>query len=132
MKSRRKFYFGKRKGVHERMVVNQFVSLAMNGVVSTTKPKSKALKSFADSTFHKIASMGDDLALRRNIEAELKHNAKMMDIIKLYEGLEVRDGSYTTVEALGKRDGDNSEMYRISIIDFDKLSKKNKKKIKKD
>lgn len=132
MKSRRKFYFGQRKGVHERMVVNQFVSLALNGNLSTTSPKSKALKSFADKVFYRIATMGEDVAKRRNVESMLKHNLRMGDIFKMYSGLEKKEGSYTSIAALGKREGDNSEMYKISVIDFDKIVKKSKKIVKKD
>ncbi|HOU76195.1 MAG TPA: L17 family ribosomal protein [Candidatus Dojkabacteria bacterium] len=132
MKSRRKFYFGQRKGVHERMVVNQFISLALNGSLSTTGPKSKALKSFADIVLNKIATMGDDVSQKRNIESMLKHNLRMDDIFKLYSGIEKREGSYTSIDAIGKREGDNSEIYRISVIDFDKIVKKNRKKVKKD
>jgi len=120
---------GKRRGPRDRMIIGQFISLVLKGSVKTSKPKAKALKSFADRMLIRI-SQADDSFKMKELARHLKGNKKTKWFIENFKGIKTIPGSYVSIVYLGNRKGDNTAMYEVSIIDYKKIIKSKSKKMR--
>ena len=108
-----------RKSQHRKsMFSNMTVSLLLHEQITTTRPKAKELRSFAD----KMITLGKrgTLHARRQAHAFLQNDEV---VAKLFDGLadryKERPGGYTRVLAAGYRYGDNAPMAVIELVDRD-------------
>ncbi len=106
-----------RTSAHRRsMLANMVSSLFLNGQIQTTLVKAKAARSFAE----RLITMGKkgDLHRRRLAAARLrdKRAVKMLfdEIAPAYAG---REGGYTCIYKLGKRQGDAAEMCILQLVE---------------
>ena len=108
-----------RKSQHRTsMFVNMTVSLLRHEQITTTRPKAKELRHFADKMIT-LAKRGT-LHARRQAHAFLQDNevvAKLFD--NLAERYKERPGGYTRVLAAGYRYGDSAPMAVIELVDRD-------------
>ncbi len=106
-----------RTSAHRRsMLANMVSSLFLHGQIQTTLVKAKAARSFAE----RLITMGKkgDLHRRRLAVARLRDKSavKMLfdEIAPAYAG---RDGGYTRIYKLGKRQGDAAEMCILQLVE---------------
>ncbi len=109
------------------MLKGMVTYLLENGKLETTVTRAKEVSALAE----KIITIGktNNLASKRRVLAFLKKEEvvyKLFDKIGPYYA--ERNGGYTAVYKLGPRRGDGAEMALITLVDADKLYKKEEKK----
>ena len=112
------------------MLKGMVTFLLETGKIETTLYRAKEVSALAD----KMITLGktNNLAHKRRALAFIKKEAV---VYKLFDEIsphyEDRNGGYTRVLKLGPRRGDGAEMAVISLVESDKLYKKEEKKKKK-
>lgn len=119
--------FGRETGSRRALYRSLATSVILYEKVNTTKVKAKEVQSIVEKliTTAKNGSLAD---LRRLDGYLLEKNAAkklMQELVGLYKG---RKGGYTRVINLGPREGDDTPMARIELLDTEKLLGKRKKK----
>lgn len=113
------------------MLKGMVTFLLENGKLETTVTRAKEVSALAE----KIITIGKDntLASKRRVLAFLQ---KEDVVYKLFNQIAPhyaeRNGGYTAVYKIGPRRGDGVEMALITLVDADKLYKKEEKKAKKE
>lgn len=113
------------------MLKGMVTFLLENGKLETTVTRAKEVSALAE----KIITIGKDntLASKRRVLAFLQ---KEDVVYKLFNQIAPhyaeRNGGYTAVYKIGPRRGDGAEMALITLVDADKLYKKEEKKAKKE
>ena len=113
------------------MLKGMVTFLLENGKLETTVTRAKEVSSLAE----KMITIGKDntLASKRRVLAFLQ---KEDVVYKLFNQIAPfyaeKNGGYTAVYKLGPRRGDGAEMALITLVDADKLYKKDEKKAKKE
>lgn len=111
------------------MLKGMVTFLLENGKLETTVTRAKEVRALAE----KIITIGKDntLASKRRVLAFLQ---KEDVVYKLFNQIAPfyaeRNGGYTAVYKVGPRRGDGAEMALITLVDADKLYKKDEKKAK--
>ena len=113
------------------MLKGMVTFLLENGKLETTVTRAKEVSSLAE----KIITIGKDntLASKRRVLAFLQKEDVVYKLFNQIAPLYAeKNGGYTAVYKLGPRRGDGAEMALITLIDADKLYKKEEKKAKKE
>lgn len=106
------------EGHRTSLLANLTASLIEHEQITTTLPKAKELKSYAD----KIITLGKkgDLSSRRSALSKVRDESaikKLFDVLaKRYAS---RNGGYTRVLKFGFRKGDSAPMAVVELIDRD-------------
>jgi len=106
-----------RTGAHRRaLMTNLATSLFDKERITTTLPKAKELRSFAERLITK--AKGDTLHARRQVARHV-HDSEVLR--KVFDQLSPRyadrPGGYTRIYKLGYRKGDSAEMAIIELVD---------------
>ncbi len=106
-------------------------SLFLNGSISTTEPKAKAIKGLVDKLI--TAGKKNNQATKRIITSFLSESQVedrlMKEIVPVYSE---RTSGFTTTTKLGRRVGDGAMMVKVSLIESGSKEKKEIKKEGKD
>lgn len=107
-----------RKSAHRKaMLANMAVSLIMHKGISTTVAKAKALRSYIEPIITRAKE--DTTHNRRVAFSYLKDKKAVSELFKeIALKIAERPGGYTRILRLGKRIGDNAEMCRIELVDY--------------
>jgi large subunit ribosomal protein L17 len=105
-----------RKSAHrEAMLSNLAMSLIMNGRVTTTVAKTKAVRSVAE----KLITLGkkQDINARRQAAAILTDKDALKKLFsEVGPQFDTRNGGYTRIIHLGRRTGDAAPMAIIELV----------------
>ncbi|MCX7863085.1 MAG: 50S ribosomal protein L17 [Bacteroidales bacterium] len=107
-----------RKSAHRKaMLSNMAVSLILHKGITTTVAKAKALKSFVEPI---ITRAKEDTTHNRRVAFSYLKDKKAVSELFKEIALKIADrpGGYTRILRLGKRVGDNAEMCRIELVDY--------------
>ncbi len=123
-----------RKSAHRKaMLANMAVSLILHKGITTTVAKAKALKTFIEPILTRAKE--DTTHNRRLAFSYLKDKKAVSELFKeISLKIADRPGGYTRILRLGKRVGDNAEMCRIELVDYNEnmlVAKKETKVAKK-
>ncbi len=118
---------GKKKAHRESLIRNQMRSLFAAGILRTTTPKAKVMKSYAQSLIAQMKKKEITLESRRKLQT-MFGNTEL-----IHKSIEYSKKTLTGVRIVkvGFRAGDNAEMSRVELINF-KTKKKTKKVVKKE
>jgi len=107
-----------RKSAHRKaMLANMAVSLLMNKGIKTTVAKAKALRSYIEPIITRAKE--DTTHNRRVVFSYLKDKRAVTELFKeIAQKIADRPGGYTRILRLGKRVGDNAEVCRIELVDY--------------
>ncbi|HCR85963.1 MAG TPA: 50S ribosomal protein L17 [Alphaproteobacteria bacterium] len=113
------------EGHRTSLLANLTASLIEHEQITTTLPKARELKAYAD----KIITLGKkgDLSARRSALSKVRDESavkKLFDI--LANRYKTRNGGYTRVLKFGFRKGDSAPMAVVELIDRDVNAKGNK------
>jgi large subunit ribosomal protein L17 len=104
-----------RKASHRKaLITNQIRSLYEKGYVETTTPKAKVLKANANSLIHKVNNSTDALTLKRDLITLMGSEALVEKVMKYSKNKEVG----VVILKTGFRSGDNAEVSRIELINY--------------
>ncbi|MFA5204356.1 MAG: 50S ribosomal protein L17 [Lentisphaeria bacterium] len=112
------FKVGRTSEHRESMLGNMACSLFIEGRISTTVPKAKELRRFAE----KMISLGKDgtLAARRRAISEMGQPKVVSRLFKdVAPRFAARTGGYTRIIKLGQRIGDGADMCFIELLASD-------------
>lgn len=107
-----------RKSAHRKaMLSNMAVSLIMHKGITTTVAKAKALKSFIEPI---ITRAKEDTTHNRRVAFSYLQDKKAVSELFKEIALKIADrpGGYTRILRIGKRVGDNADMCRIELVDY--------------
>ncbi len=107
---------GKKKSHRDLMFRNQIRDLIIHGRLVTTTPKAKELKKRMQKLLAKIASTDDKLVVRRTLSPILK-DKRLIDKFIAYTS---KEGYAVTTVRVGYRDGDNAQMTRVTLLNYEK------------
>ena len=106
-----------RSGAHRRsMLANMVSSLIAHGQITTTLVKAKEARIFAE----KLITLGKrgDLHRRRLAVARLRDKAAVKRLFdEIAPAYQDRQGGYTRIIKLGKRQGDAAEMCILQLVE---------------
>lgn len=108
------------------LLVNQSKQLFERGSVTTTLPKAKLLRPFAE----KLVTAAKDSSFNgiKKVKAVLSDDASVRHLFENVAPLfSKRSGGYTRIVKLGNRPGDNAAKARIELVENLKLKKKDAK-----
>ncbi len=107
-----------RKSAHRKaMLSNMAVSLIKHKGITTTVAKAKALKSFIEPIITRAKE--DTTHNRRVAFSYLKDKSAVSELFKeIALKIADRPGGYTRILRIGKRVGDNADMCRIELVDY--------------
>ncbi|HNT96971.1 MAG TPA: 50S ribosomal protein L17 [Elusimicrobiales bacterium] len=101
-------------GSHRRaMFSNMISSLLLHEKVTTTVPKAKELKRFAEKVIT-AAKKGQHVSVRSSLRGNRQACEKALGAIA--ERYKTRNGGYTRVLKLGPRRGDATEMALVKLV----------------
>lgn len=135
----RKMVFGKKlsrgRKSREALLRSLLQQIVVNGKVTTTKAKTKAMQRDADRLIT-LAKEGT-LAAQRKVSAILGNKRKITEIVfkKIAPVFSGKKGGYTRIILLPGRKGDNAEMATIEWSEkvvYTEPKKEEKKEIKKE
>ena len=102
------------------MLSNLASSFIIHKQITTTQPKAKELRGFAERliTYAKNDSLHGRRLILKNIKG--KNNKKIADILihDLAPNYKERNGGYTRIIKLDNRKNDNAKMCIIEFVDF--------------
>lgn len=108
-------HFNRDSKHRESMVMNLVRNLIVNGEITTTKPKAKEVKQWADKLM--TTAKKGDLSARRTLHKFFGKrdvvNTLVDRIAPLFSG---RTSGFTTDTKLGNRRGDNTEMVLVKFV----------------
>ena len=113
---------GRKKSCREALIRNQMRSLFRSGFIVTTTPKAKALKSEVESFLSKIKE--DSLETKRKMHSTLGDSSLVEKASELVKKGENKVG----IIKIGFRDGDNAETSKVTLLGFEDLFGKKKKR----
>jgi large subunit ribosomal protein L17 len=122
---------GRKKSHRESLMRNLLRSLFDNNYLVTTSVKAKVLKQEATALIERGKEKGDETQFRRKLKDILGKES----LISKYKEYLKKDKVGVTLVKVGFRDGDNTEMSRVSLIGMDrrkvdsKRSKKSREKV---
>jgi len=100
------------------MLANMTISLIVHKRITTTLPKAKALRKYAEPIITKCKQ--DTTASRRIVFSYLQDKkAVALLFSEIAEKIADRPGGYTRIIKLGNRQTDNASMAFIELVDFD-------------
>lgn len=113
-----------RSSAHRKALLrNLSTSLVKYGSIETTLAKAKYVRPYVEKLVTK-AKAGDTNAVRR-AKKDLFTEEMVRKLVKeVAPKFLKRNGGYTRIRRLGKRDGDNAQMARIEWVSFDVEAKK--------
>ena len=117
---------GRTSSQREALFAGMVSNLILAKRIQTTLAKARATKRLAD----KLVTVGkkDTLAARRHALSFLKREAAVAELFgAVAPAMKDRQGGYTRVIKLGKRQSDSSEMCILEWVDFVPKAKKAKK-----
>jgi large subunit ribosomal protein L17 len=113
----RKMIFGRQlsrgRKSREALFRSLIKALILNGKISTTKAKAKAVQNRIDKLVSKVKK--DSISARREIAKTIGNDRKMIEYLfgKIGPAFKQRKGGYTRIIFLPRRQGDGAEMARI-------------------
>lgn len=117
---------------HSKSMLNGMVgSLILKGTVETTETRAKALKSRIDRVMNLIRKY--ELDRERKAFEILRDKKASVKAVELLDGA-LKDRTYglTTIYKTKRSPGDNSQLYRVSLVSYEVKDKsKTKKAVKK-
>jgi large subunit ribosomal protein L17 len=121
-----------RKSAHRNaMLANMTCSLIKHKSIITTVAKAKALKKYAEPIFTRAKI--DNTHSRRIVFSYLQNKDAVTELFRnVAVKIADRPGGYTRILKLGTRKGDNAEICKIELVDYNELMLYNteEKKIK--
>ncbi|MEA2064684.1 MAG: 50S ribosomal protein L17 [Patescibacteria group bacterium] len=105
----------RKKQAREMMLRNLASSLIIHKKTKTTQVKAKAVKPLVEKLIT-VSKQGDLTARRRLIASLLQKKAIKEAIDNLGVKYKDRDGGYTRIIKLGRRQGDGAEMAQIEFV----------------
>ncbi len=128
MRHNKKFNHLSRKSAHRAaMLSNMAISLIMHKRITTTLQKAKALRVYVEPLITK--SKDDTTASRRVVFSYLQNKYAITELFgPVATKIANRQGGYTRIIKLGKRDEDSADMAFIELVDFDDNMSKVEKK----
>jgi len=97
------------------MMANLASSLFESGAITTTLPKAKALRPYAEKLITKAKKGG--VHRQRLVVATIKDETATSKLFsEIAPRYADRNGGYTRISKLGPRPGDNAPMARIELI----------------
>jgi len=131
MRHGKKFNHLSRQTSHRKaMLANMACSLIEHKRINTTVAKAKALKQFFEPLVTK--SKEDTTHNRRIVFSRLRDKYAVTELFReVAAKVADRPGGYTRIIKLGNRQGDNSDMAMIELVDFNTLYNGGKKEVKK-
>lgn len=118
MRHRKKFnHLGRTSAHRKAMLSNMAVSLILHKGITTTVAKAKALKMFIEPLITR--SKEDTTHNRRIVFSYLKDKKAVTELFKeISQKVANRPGGYTRILRLQNRPGDNAELCRIELVDY--------------
>ncbi len=118
MRHRKKINHLGRKSPHRKaMLSNMATSLIMNKGIVTTVAKAKALKVYVEPLITK--SKEDSTHNRRLVFSELSDKKAVAELFReVAVKVAQRPGGYTRILRIGNRAGDNAELCRLELVDY--------------
>jgi large subunit ribosomal protein L17 len=108
--------FGRRRDQRRALLRGLALGLFEHGAITTTLPKAKELRPFAEKLITKARRGG--LSNRRAVYAALGNNIEIGNrLLDNIAGQMQRDSGYLRIEKSGYRVGDNADMATISFVD---------------
>ncbi|CAB4994578.1 MAG: 50S ribosomal protein L17 [Actinobacteria bacterium] len=108
-------HFGSGPSHHRQMMANLASSLFEAGAITTTLPKAKALRPYAEKLITKAKKGG--VHRQRLVVATIKDETATRKLFaEIAPRYADRNGGYTRISKLGPRPGDNAPMARIELI----------------
>ncbi len=107
-----------RKSAHRKaMLANMASSLILHKRITTTTAKAKALKTFIEPLITKAKQ--DNTHSRRMVFGYLQDKVAVSELFRdVAEKVGDRPGGYTRILKTGNRNGDNSEMCFLELVDY--------------
>lgn len=111
--------FGRNKNARKALLRSLAIALIRHGRIQTTQAKAKELRPFIEKLVTKSRTAKTDVSVRRSIISTLMNRnpeAKKLieEITPKYDG---REGGYTRILKLPRRQGDAAEMALIEFVD---------------
>ncbi len=122
--------FGRQPAHRKAMFRNMVTSLIVHESIRTTDTKAKELRGVAE----RMITLGKkgDLASRRRAAAFVRDKDAVKKLFdELAERFKGREGGYTRIIKIGRRQGDNAPISQIEFLSADEKPKKTGKKTKK-
>lgn len=118
---------GKTRSHRDALIKNQLRTLFSTGILRTTTPKAKVMKSKAESLLSKMNKGEVSLVTRRDLQVVLGNTVLVKKALEYSK----KETTGVRIVKTGYRAGDNAEMSRLELIGF-KTKKAVKKVEKKD
>ena len=113
-------HLGKKTGHRKAMLQNMACSLIEHKRISTTIAKAKTLRVFVEPILTKAKT--DSTHSRRVVFSYLQNKDMVTELFReVAPKIANRAGGYTRIIRTGYRLGDNAEMCRIELVDFNEL-----------
>lgn len=118
MRHRKKFNHLGRKSAHRKaMLSNMATSLILHKGITTTVAKAKALKIYVEPLITK--SKDDSTQNRRLVFSHLSDKKAVAELFRdVAVKVAQRPGGYTRILRIGNRAGDNAELCRLELVDY--------------
>ena len=118
MRHRKKFNHLGRKSPHRKaMLANMATSLILHKGIITTVAKAKALKVYVEPIITK--SKDDSTHNRRLVFSQLSDKKAVAELFReVAVKVAQRPGGYTRILRIGNRAGDNAELCRLELVDY--------------
>ena len=118
MRHRKKFNHLGRKSAHRNaMLANMATSLILHKGIITTVAKAKALKVYVEPIITK--SKDDSTHNRRLVFSQLSDKKAVAELFReVAVKVGQRPGGYTRILRIGNRPGDNAELCRLELVDY--------------
>lgn len=118
MRHRKKFNHLGRKSPHRKaMLSNMATSLILHKGITTTVAKAKALKVYIEPLITK--SKDDSTQNRRLVFSQLSDKKAVAELFReVAVKVAQRPGGYTRILRIGNRAGDNAELCRLELVDY--------------
>lgn len=131
----RHHYFGRKlnQDYHQRQALfkNLVVALFEHNRIKTTEAKAKAIKPLVDKLITKVKK--GTLASRRQVLSQLNNNQEIVEklFLKIVPVFKNRASGFTRIIKIGSRQGDNTNMVVLELVDKpiqaeEKVAKKKK------
>jgi large subunit ribosomal protein L17 len=120
-----------RKSAHRKaMLANMACSLIKHKGIVTTVAKAKALRKYVEPLLTRAKS--DNTHSRRMVFSYLSDKEVVTELFRdVALKIADRPGGYTRILKMGFRKGDNADMCRIELVDYNELMMSSKKEDKK-
>ena len=116
----KKNHLGRTSSHRKAMLANMSSSLIMHKRINTTLAKAKELRTFVEPVI--TMSKDDTTHSRRTTFAILSDKEAVKELFRVVAPkVAARNGGYTRILKTGTRQGDNSNMCFIELVDFNEL-----------